>query len=82
MVRSHLPAGGTAKLWAAKRWGQTVCSCLSCTLQAALSDLQRAEEADAWDEEIPALRRRVLAAQHAARQHVDKQLAARMLGTK
>lgn len=49
-------------------------------LQAALIDLEHAEDLDAWDEEIPALRSRVLAAQRAAEQHVDKQLAARMLG--
>lgn len=53
---------------------------LPCPPQAALGDLVRAEEVDAWDEEIPALRRRVLAAQRAAEQQVDKQLAARMLG--
>jgi hypothetical protein len=50
-------------------------------LQAALTDLEHAEGLDAWDEEILALRPRVLAAQRAAEQHVDKQLAARMLGS-
>jgi hypothetical protein len=49
-------------------------------LQAALTDLEHAQDLDAWDEEIPALRLRVLAAQRAAEQNVDKQLAAKMLG--
>lgn len=49
-------------------------------LQAALRDLDRAEDIDAWDEEAAAVRSRALAAQRAAEQHVDRQLAAKMIG--
>lgn len=73
----------------ADSFGHTVCndfvprasSGADCfVLQAALRDLEHAEEIDAWDEEVAAVRCRVLAAQRAAEQHVDRHLAAKMIG--
>ena len=48
--------------------------------QAALEDLRLAETAEPWNEEVAALRARVLAERRATTHTLGRSLAARMLG--
>ena len=47
--------------------------------QAALDDLDAAAALQPWNEDVPQLRARVLAARRDARDTVDRRLAAKML---